>query len=225
MDVQYFLSLRIGFIRQYYATASAPYVERKRKIKTEEEPFVPPYSEDGEPAFLEEWLEADESLHVLAYSCISMLAASLHLYLKSWVKQSGIAVEESLMKSVFNKHGWLLGYKTHFAQHFQIAFEAGPANLGMLEEVVLARNRIEHPSSITNYRTQYADADLEKLPHPFFVDEREAALLADVDEDEKSWLIPPTLHVTDEKLFASIAEVESFVEWFEVEIEKHIYPR
>lgn len=73
MDVQYFLSRRIDFIRQYYATASAPYVERKRKIEAEEEPFVPPYSEDGEPAFLKEWLEADESLHVLGYSCISML--------------------------------------------------------------------------------------------------------------------------------------------------------
>lgn len=225
MDVHFFLTRRIAFIRQLYAIASAPYVERKRKIESEEEPFVPPYSEDGEPPFLEEWLEADESLHVLAYSCVSMLAAALHLYLKTWERQSGIPLDKSLKKSEFKKNGWLKGYKAHFASRLSIDFDAGPANLGMLEEVVLARNRIEHPSLITSHRTQYDDADLEKLRHPFFVDEREAALLTDVDESEKSWLIPPTLHVTAEKLFAALAEVESFVEWFEGEIETRIYPR
>jgi hypothetical protein len=225
VDVRFFLSQRIGFIRQLYGTACAPYVERKRKIEAEEEPFVPPYSEDGEPPFLEEWLEADESLHVLAYSCVSMLAAALHLYLETWVKQSGVPVDESLKKSVFKKSGWFAGYKAHFAQHFKIDFEAGPANLGMLEEVVLARNRIEHPSSITSRRTQYADADLKKLRHPFFVDEREAALLADADEGEKLWFIPPTLHVTEEQLLAAVSEVERFAEWFESEIETQVYAR
>lgn len=225
MDVRFFLSQRIGFIRQLYGTASAPYVGRKRKIEAEEEPFVPPYSEDGEPPFLEEWLEADESLHVLAYSCVSMLAAALHLYLETWVKQSGISVDESLKKSVFKKGGWFAGYKAHFAQHFKIDFEAGPANLRMLEELVLARNRIEHPSSITSRRTQYADADLKKLRRPFFVDEREAALLADADEGEKLWFIPPTLHVTEEQLLAAVSEVERFAEWFESEIESQVYAR
>ena len=69
MDIHYFLGRRISFIRQFHATASEPYNERMRKIRAGEEPFIPPYSEDGEPPFLDEWLEADESLHVLAYSC------------------------------------------------------------------------------------------------------------------------------------------------------------
>ena len=222
VNVRYFLSLRIGFIRQFYTTASTPYIERKSKIEAEEEPFIPPYSEDGEPPFLEEWIESDESLHILAYSCVSMLAAALHLFFESWVKQSGIAVEESLKKLVFKKQGWFAGYKTHFAQHFNVAFEDGPANLEILEEVVLARNRIEHPSSITSRRTQYADSDLKKLRHPFFVDERESALLTDADDD-KSWLMPPTLHVTEAQLFAAVSEVERFSEWFETAIEAKVY--
>lgn len=225
MDLQFFLNRRIGFIRQLYSTASAPYVERKRKIEAEEEPFVPPYSEDAEPAFLEEWLEADESLQVLAYSCVSMLAAALHLYLEAWVRQSSSPVEESLKESGFKgKGGWFGGYKTHFAKCLAIDFGAGPAKLELLEEVVLARNRIEHPSSITSRRTHYADADLKKLPHPFFVDEREAEMLADTNEGEKSLLMPP-LHITEEKLLAAIAEVERFAEWFEGEIETHLYAR
>lgn len=225
MHVRYFLNRRIEFIRQFYATASKPYVERKRKIEAEEEPFVPPYSEDGEPPFLKEWIEADESLHILAYSCTSMLAAALKLYLESWVRQSGIVVVESLKKSVFKNHGWFAGYKTHFTQCFDVAFNAGPANLQLLEEIVLARNQIEHPLSITSHRTEYSHSDLKKLRHPFFIDERESALLVDLDEESKSWIMPPTLHVTEAQLVAAASEVERFAEWFEPTIEAKIYAR
>lgn len=223
MDVRYFLSRRIDFIRQYYATASAPYIERKRRIKAEEEPFVPPYSEDGEPAFLEEWLEADESLHVLRYSCISMLSASLHLYLESWVKQSGIAVEESLKKSIFNKRGWFCGYGAHFTKHFNIAFKTGPSNLKMLNEVVLVRNRIEHPPSITDQKTQYSASDLKQLRHPFFVDKTEMALLGYSDEEEVPRFLLPSVHITEVQLLAAVAEVERFSAWFDPAIEAVVY--
>jgi len=225
VNVRFFFSLRTAFIRQLYETASAHYIDRKRNIESEKEPYVAPYSEDSEPAFLEEWLEADESLQVLAYSCVSMLAATLHLYLETWVRQSGVLIDESLKKTVFKKHGWFAGYKAHFAQRFAINFEAAPANLSLLEEVVLARNRIEHPSSITSRKTQYADADLKKLRHPFFVDDREGAFFADVDEGERAWLYPPTLHVTEEQLLAAISEGERFTEWFESEIESRVHER
>jgi len=62
VDVGFFLKDRIAFIRQFYDAASLPFVERKRKIDAGEDPFVPPYSEDDEPPFLSEWIEADESL-------------------------------------------------------------------------------------------------------------------------------------------------------------------
>jgi hypothetical protein len=223
VDVRYFLKTRTAFIRQLYRTASAPYLERKRKIEAEEDPFVPPYSEDGEPPFLEEWIEADESLHVLAYSCISMLAAALHLYLKTWERQFSIPVDDSF-KSEFKK-GWLNGYKAYFAHHVDIRFEDGRADLEVLEEVALARNRVQHPESITSHRTHYSDSDLEKHPRPFFVDDRERSLLADVNEAERSWLMPPTLHVTEEKLSTAIEEVEKFVDWLEIEIATHVYQR
>lgn len=225
VDVRYFLNRRIEFIRQLYETTSAPYVERIRKIEAEEYPFVPPYSEDGEPPFLKERIEADESLHVLAYSCVSMLAAAMHLYLETWVDQSGVPVDEPLKKSAFKKIGWLAGYKAHFAQHFKIDSEAGPANLRILEEVVLARNRIEHPSTITSLRAQYTKTDLKKLHPPFFVDKREAAFLADTDEGEKSWFMPLSLHVTEEQLLAAVSEVERFAEWFEGEMETRVYAK
>lgn len=221
MDISFFFNRRVEFIRQFYSTASAPYVERKRKIEAEEEPFVPPYSEDGEPPFFEEWLEADESLHVLAYSCVSMLAAALHLYLETWVRESRVPVDEALKKT-FKNVGWFPGYKTHFSQRLAIDFGVCPENLRLLEEVVLARNRFEHPLSITRVRTNYVDADLEKLSHPFFVDEREAALFSDAEEGERAWFIPPTLHITEQQLLTVIAVVEGFAKWFDAEIESRV---
>lgn len=224
MDVRFFLKLRIDFVRQLNIAASRPYLERKRKIEAEEEPFIPPYAEDGEPAFLEEWVEAEDSLHVLAYSCLSMLSAALHLYLETWVRLSGVSVEESLKKS-FKKDGWFAGYRAHFFQRLEIDFAEAPVNLRLLEEMVLARNRIEHPSSITNSRAQYSASDIKKLRHPFFINEWETAAFAETEEGEKPWLLPPTLHVTEEQLFTAISEVECFAEWFEMAIENRVYGR
>lgn len=72
MEVLHFLKERTQFIRYFYDEACQPFCEIKRKIEAGEEPFKPPYSEDGEPPFLEEWLRADTALEVLAaivYRC------------------------------------------------------------------------------------------------------------------------------------------------------------
>jgi len=220
VDVQYFLNRKVNFIRQFYEMSSAPFVERKRQIEAEEEPFVPPYSEDPEPAFLEEWLEAEESLQVVGRTCISMLAAVFHLYFKAWEHQIGIPVDASL-KADF-KHGWLNGYKAYFAHHFRIRFEDSPSNLEVLEEIVLVRNRDQHPESIIMDSSNYSESDLDKLPHPFFIDENDASLFSEEEEGERAWLLPPPIRVTAEKLFTALSEVETFAEWLEsVEVEQH----
>ena len=222
VDVGFFLNQRTAFIRQFYDAASLPFFERKRKIEAEEAPFVPPYSEDGEPPFLTVWIEADESLHVLGYSCVSMLAAALHLYLKTWEAEFGKPVADSF-KTEFKK-GWINGYKAYFATHFGIHFDQGPANLSVLEEIVLARNRVQHRESITSQRTSYSSKDIEKLGRVFFVDDRERSLFADADESESSWLFPPSLRITKEKLITAITEVEKFSGWLETQIILHVYP-
>jgi hypothetical protein len=154
-----------------------------------------------------------------------MLAAALHLYFETWIKQSRCPVEESLKKSVFKKKGWLSGYKAHFSQQFAIRFDATQINYSLLEEVILARNCIQHPSSIIDQKTNYAKSDLKKLQHPFFVDDREATLSLDVSENDRAWFFPPTLHVTEDKLITAISEAKKFANWFEDEIEKKVYAK
>jgi hypothetical protein len=213
VDVGYFLNGRIVFIRQLYVTATREYVERQRKIEAEEEPFVPLYSEDGEPPFLEEWLEADDSLQVLGRACVSMLAATLKLYFKAWERELGIPVDSSL-KSEFDR-GFVNGYRAYFLRHFGIRFDDGPTNVAILEEIVLARNNIQHPETITSNHSHYSDSDLKKLPHPFLVDDREKSLLAEVGESQNPWLMSPTIHVSPDKLLNLLSEIERFAEWLE----------
>lgn len=216
MDVRYFLKRRVEFIRQFYDISSAAYIERKRQIEAGEEPFVPPYSEDPEPAFLDEWLEAEESLQVLGRTCISMLAAVFELYFKTWERQIGIPADGS------RKHGWLNRYKAYFARHFHIRFEDSPTGLTVLEEIVLVRNRTQHPESITMDSAHYADSDMRKLAHPFFIDENDASLFSETEEGERAWLMAPPIRITAAKLFAALSEVESFAEWLEnVAVEQH----
>ncbi len=182
---------------------------------------MPPYSEDGEPPFLNEWIEADESLQVLGYSCISMLAAALHLYLKTWEA----VLRVPLGNSFKTENGWFNRYKAHFAVRFGIDFTKAPADLIMLEEIILARNRIQHPDDIVTPRTSYLPSDLRKLPAVFFVHETERGLFEDTEETEKLWLFPPSVHITEEKLVAAVVEVEKFSDWLEGEIQNCIYSR
>lgn len=212
MDAGYFLRDRIAFIRQFFDAASLPFAQKKRKIEAGEEPFVPPYSEDGEPPFLDEWMEAHESLQVLGYVCISMLAAALHLYLKTWEKVLRVPVGNSFEPDF--KKGWLNGYKAYFVERFGVDFAKAPADVNMLEEVVLARNRIWHPDNILT--TSYSAADLKKLLHPFFVNEIERGLFSDAEGKWTSPLcFPPSIRITEEKLVAAVAEVEKFSTWLE----------
>lgn len=216
MDVGYFLKNRVAFIRQFFVTASFPFVDRKRKIEEGEEPFIPPYSEDGEPPFLEEWIEAEESLQVLGYSCLSMLSASLHLYLKTWESKLGKPAFDS-SKYDFKK-GWLNGYKKYFAVKFGIDFAKSHSDLDMLEEMVLARNRIQHPDDLINTVISYCSDDLKKLPHKFFIDDTERRLFVGLNDVEVASLFSFRIHITEEKLVKAFEEVEKFGDWFEGEI-------
>lgn len=115
MDVLYFLKERTRLIREYYEHAAQPFNEIIRKIEAEEEPYIPPYSEDPEPAFFREWIEADELLEVTGRYCISMLSASLHLYFKTWEHELRLTCGADF-KGSFDRKGWVHGYLRCFAE-------------------------------------------------------------------------------------------------------------
>lgn len=224
MDVSYFLHERTRLIRIYYAAASGPFRETMRKIEAEEEPYIPPYSEDPEPAFLMEWLEARDFLEVTGRTCVSMLAASLSLFLVHWEKQLGLSCKElgrQLDKKIF-KDGKLSGYRICFEAVSGKSWDSCPANLELLEQVVLARNRDQHPEDIWGLNVSHSQEDREKYPSLFFVEEVEQQLLDDCGE-YSGWM-NSRLHVSADKLEVAIREVEVLAKWLEDCLVRVQYP-
>ena len=222
MDVHAFLNYRVAFLRQLYQTTTEPYIERKRLIEAGEPPFEPPYSEDDEPPFLAEWLEADQSLRVLGQMFISALAATLQLYLKESLRNLQRRVRHQKIQSMrpikdydkkLKSEGWLSGYQTYFKEQLGIDFCESQCDLNVLEGLVLARNRSQHPDSITSLDVRHSEHDLKRAPNPFFVDAREMELLE--DDQCPSFFIAPTVTAKDGKIEAALTEVEAFCVWLE----------
>lgn len=210
MNARYFLNERLEFLRQLYTHSTSVYVGRIRMIEAEKPPYEPYYDESGEPPHLEAWLQADESIEVIGQACLSMLASTLHVYLMTLCQLVGGPID----KTDFKK-GWLVGYTQHLRKHANIPFDECPVNLVLLEELVLARNRVQHPESITTMSAAYSQSDLEKVPHPFFLDPIEASRLTELDNEDEKWLIRPAIKITPEKFEEAVATVERLGHWLE----------
>ena len=215
MHVLFFLKRRSSFINEFYQKSSGPFFETKRKINDGEEPYEPVWDGSEEPPYTSEWIAADESIQIIGYTCLSMLAASLHLYLKTWEQLSGKTANKE-NKTIFKKAGWFTGYRKFFETEIGVLnFAESGANLELLKELVLARNRIQHPESIANQLTTYTGSDLEKLPHVLFVDPQREVVSDIGPNGAEEWLIPPTVSISRKTMSDAIFQVEKFTDWFE----------
>ena len=214
MDVLYFFKERTRFLRYFYDSATAPFRETMRKIEAEEAPFdSPPYREDGEPPYLDEWVEASEAVEVLGRSCLSMLSASLNLYFRTWEQELSICWADGERKRAFRK-GYLNGYRICFEAVLEQSWEDCPADLALVEQITLARNRDQHPDEIVTMRVSHARADLDKYPRPFFMSEFDRVCL-DERELEHGFLMNPIVDVSPEQLELAITETERLASWLE----------
>src|SRR5690606_5787092 len=186
-----------------------------------EDPYVPSYSEDSEPPFLSEWIEADELLGVTGRCCLSMLSASLQLYFRTWERELGLSCGKDF-PAVFKRDGLVGGYRACLASRASIDWSHCPADLAIIEQVVLARNRDQHPESITTVRVTHAQKDRRRFPRPFFMSEREAKLFQ--ESDEPRLFMSPSVHVSRDKLMKAIEQVEFLCEWLEEKMFDAKYP-
>lgn len=213
MDIEFFLKDRTKFIRYFYETAITPFTKTMEDIENEVEPYVPPYSEDGEPPFLTEWIDANTGLETCGHHALSMLASSLQLYLKAWVdrldKYHGMTFEVN-----FKKKGWFNGYCGIFKE-MNLDISTCSANLNIVEQIPLARNRIQHPEQLTTVNISHSKSDLNKHPNPYFVRDSELELAS--YQEEQSWLFPPTISPSREKIIEAISNVEELCSWLETE--------
>ncbi len=213
MDIEFFLKDRAKFILYFYETAIAPFSKTMEDIENEVEPYIPPYSKGGEPPFFTEWIDAKSGLETCGHHALSMLASSLQLYLKAWVdrldKYHGMT-----FKVNFKKKGWFNGYCEIFKE-MNIDMSLCPANLNIIEQIPLVRNRIQHPERLTTVNVSHSESDMNKYPSPYFVQDSEFLLAS--DQEGQSWLFPPTISPSKEKIIEAISHVEELCSWLEAE--------
>lgn len=222
MDLIWFLKQRTEFIRGHYDTAVAPFVEIIRNIEEGIEPYEPVDIESGDPEYEIEWGQANTSIEMLGASCVSMLSESLKLYFSTCDRHLGLNCGE-VHKQIFRSQGFLHGYKACLGAGLSIDWATCPADLAIIEQVVLARNDAAHPSELTDLRLQHADNTRNRHRYPFFMSEDERALVDSgaFDEFAGSNL---ALVVTRDQLFRAIEQVEMLGDWLELRVQSALWP-
>lgn len=167
MDVEFFFRSRTAFIRYFYAAAVKPFRHLQNLIEREEEPYVPPCSEDGEPPFLSEWIDADTGAQFVGRAAISMLSDALKLYFVEWSKQFALNCADRFSKEF--KKGYWNGYRACFEERTGINWSAAPASLDVLEQIALARNSSQHLNRLWSSEARHAKDIRSKFPNPLFV--------------------------------------------------------
>jgi hypothetical protein len=87
----YFLRERTKIIRLFYDKGRVPFEQLKRDIEDEVQPWESPaYSSDidsGEPKFLEEWMQAEQTRELVGMLAVSLLSDTLKLYLDAYAAE------------------------------------------------------------------------------------------------------------------------------------------
>ena len=217
MDAAFFLRLRTRFIGRYYSTGVKPFREVQRKIDAEESPYdEPPPSFDpeyGEPAYLEEWIEADEASKVVGRAAVSLLSDALKLYFKALEQQLGFRLSAE-GRAIAKKEGFLSAYKGALGELLETDWADCPVRFDVIEQIVLARNRAQHGEHLSMLGARHDPKTLTRHRDLIFASEGELRMWVDDGADPET-LLAPRLEITEEDLGAAITEVEKLAGWIE----------
>ncbi len=143
-----------------------------------------------------------------------MLSASLKLFFETWERERQIPCVGRKKKAV------LWGYPDCFKRELQIDWSTCPADMAILEQVALARDRDQHPDHISTFRVKHSENSRKKYPTLFFINEVEQRLLS-TNADPLPWWFGENIHVDRDPLFKAIDEVEKLAEWLDAQIVVH----
>jgi len=214
LDLVFFIKDRLKFASYFFENASKPFIHIVSEIEKEEPPYVPEYDESGEPEYLQEWQDARTGFESVGLAALSMVASSLQLFLNDWVRYRLEARGEPQYKRN-HKKGWFHAY-CKILEKVGVDLKSCPANLELIEQAVLARNRGQHPEVLNMLQTTHSKRDLEKYPNPYFVSETDQRVrVIALDNGELSWWLSPNVYVDETKLSAVISEVAILCQWLE----------
>jgi sulfur relay (sulfurtransferase) DsrF/TusC family protein len=212
VELDFFINERLDFAAYFYEGASKPFVDIIEAIEQQNDPYdSPSFADSGEPPFLAEWQEAKAALDSVGISALSMIASSVQLFLDHWV--SRLEAPDTKFKRKHRKRGWFHAYKLIISQ-VGLSLDNCPADIDLIEQCVLVRNRGQHPEHLTILNISHSHSDLDKYPCPYFVSGTDARII-ELEGEERSWWLTPAVYVNEEKLSKLIFEVKTFCDWLE----------
>lgn len=218
MDMNFFLKQRTTFIRGFFDDGVGGFRETQRRIDQAEPPFDnPPYSEDGEPAFLSEWLDAATSAELVGQACVSLLSDSLKLYLNTLQKEIGFVFDKT--EKALAKKSFVRAYQAALGEVLETDWTDCPVRFDVIEQVILARNLSQHGSNLTSFRITHDAKSLRQHPEPLFASKGEHKTWVESGGADFSFLMP-AVHVTREALFAATEEIEQLGDWIDGRMDK-----
>lgn len=217
MDINYFLKKRTAFIRRLYTDAALPFADTQRKIVDGLPPFdAPPYSEDPEPPYFSEWLDAGAAREILALACVSLLSDTLKLYfhtLRERVICFGFGEEKPYKK------GYVVAYREVLKEILDTDWSDCPADFEVIEQIVLARNQAQHGEYLAHFDSQHNTTTVGQFPKPFFANEDEYAIWLQSGGAPDSYLVP-RVSVSTDALLSAIDHVEKLSDYIESRLDR-----
>lgn len=158
-----------------------------------------------EPACLEEWQEADDSIMVIGHGCLCRVQASLHAYLTECIGRLGSLWWDwqNLQNALAHKKGmsWFDRYRLLFLEELRIDWSTSPVALADLEQLNLTRNDLIHNVDMVSFSIERGEDHAQRFPRALFTD----GLWASVGTER--------IRVTRDKLELGIPLVKEFCSW------------
>jgi len=198
---------KLNFIRRFYDSASAPFVETLGKIERHEEPFDHFNVDDDEPPFQLEWFDADESLNILGKSCLCLLQNAFSNYLDRFI-DTYREINQGHSLATVGGNSWFERRRRFFLQAYNIDWAAAPIDVNFLEEINFARNDIQHGGVFYNMDHRQNPDYFNRFPATIFVDQWELQFPE---------AVRPRIAVTRDNLFAAIEAIEDFCSYLDAE--------
>lgn len=220
MDLSHFLRERTALIRLFYEKGRLPFDQMQKDIEDEVPPWEPPpfnpETDDPEPPFVAEYMQAEHARELIGLFAVSLLSDTLKLYFEELMDDLGIEFKTDKDRKETFKSGWVEGYRQILETVMGEAYASCPVQFDLIEQVVLARNDFAHNTDLIIFRTQHNLKTLKKHPNPLFVGPRYEP--PDSFEDDatwkpRSWRRSAKIEVSPESMMVAIAEVELLAAW------------
>jgi hypothetical protein len=177
MDLLWFLRRRLHFISKLYGGATSPFRDTIQQIEAGAPPYVderdPEYAD--EPAFIDEYQQAAESIEVIGHWSLCMVYASCKAFLEEYVEEMarnyrGLGVLSQILSNKKAK-SWFERYRLLFLEDLGIDWEKGPVKLTDLEHMNLTRDDLTHNVDFLSMYVYQTERHAERYPQGRFVDE------------------------------------------------------